>query len=175
MPPDQPAPQTPKPDPSGMDLESIPLERLEHEIGELAGHINAATCRWLCMVAAFDRREGWAPWGAMSCSAWLSWRCGLTLVAAREHVRVARRLAELPLVRTAFGRGELSYSKVRAITRVASSETEADLVELARHATGAQLERLVPRIAGSWPLPSRPPTRLTTSATWTGPGMTTAR
>jgi hypothetical protein len=87
--------------------------------------------------------RGGAAWGAKSCAAWLSWRCGLTPVAAREQVRVARRVAELPLVREAFGSGELSYSKVRAITRVATAETEADLAELARHATGAQLERLV--------------------------------
>jgi uncharacterized protein DUF222 len=103
---------------SGVEPGSLSVEELEREIGELAAHVNAATCRWLCLVAEFDRREGWAGWGAKSCAAWLSWRCGLTPVAAREQVRVARRLAEFGLVREAFGSGELSYSKVRAITRV---------------------------------------------------------
>jgi uncharacterized protein DUF222/HNH endonuclease len=122
---------------------ALPLERLEAEIAELAAHIHAATCRWLLMVAEFDRRCGWGTWGCRSCAQWLSWRCGLAPSAAREHLRVARRLCELPLLRESFGRGELSYSKVRAITRAASPETEQDLLDLARHATAAQLERLV--------------------------------
>lgn len=118
-----------------------PLERLEREIGELAAHIHAATARWLGMVAEFDRREGWAEWGCRSCAHWLSHTCALAPPAAREHVRVARRLAELPLIRAAFGRGELSYSQVRALSRVATPEVEPVLLELAWHATAAQLER----------------------------------
>ena len=74
----------------------LPLQRLEVELTELAAHINAATCRWLSLVAEFDRRDGWAKWGCKSCAAWLSWRCGLGPAAAREQLRVARRLAELP-------------------------------------------------------------------------------
>src|SRR5689334_5537676 len=122
---------------------TVPIEALEEEICALASHIHAATCRWLCLVAEFDRREGWASWGARSCAHWVAWRCGIAPVSAREHVRVARRLVELPDVRAAFARGELSYSKVRAITRVEGLEQEADMLSLARHATAAQLERLV--------------------------------
>ena len=119
------------------------LEALEEEICALASHIHAATCRWLSLVAEFDRREGWASWGARSCAHWVSWRCGIAPVSAREHVRVARRLEQLPEVRAAFARGELSYSKVRAITRVDGLEREKDMLGLARHTTAAQLERLV--------------------------------
>lgn len=119
-----------------------PLEVLEREICALAAHLAAATCRWLLLIAEFDAREGWAEWGVNSCAHWLSWRCGVGMTAAREHVRVARVLRGLPLVREEFASGVLSYSKVRALTRVASEKTEADLVELARHATGAQLEKL---------------------------------
>ncbi len=118
------------------------LEELEREICALAAHLAAATCRWLLLVGEFDAREGWAEWGVTSCAHWLSWRCGIGLVAAREHIRVARMLGGLPLVREAFASGELSYSKVRALTRVASEATEPELVELGRHATGAQLEKL---------------------------------
>jgi Domain of unknown function (DUF222) len=121
--------------------EDWPLERLEREIGELAAHIHAATCRWLLLVAEFDRREGWAEWGCKSCAQWLSWRCALAPSAAREQVRVAKRLSELPQIRAAFGRGELSYSQVRALSRVATPELEPALLEVARHATAAQLER----------------------------------
>ena len=119
---------------------------LEKEICELAAHLAAATCRWLLLVAEFDARGGWAEWGVKSCAHWLSWRCGIGLHAAREQVRVANRIGELPLVRERFITGELSYSKVRAITRVATPETEADIVMIGRHATGAQLEKLAQRI-----------------------------
>jgi hypothetical protein len=120
-----------------------PLELIEREICELAAHIAAATCRWLLLVAEFDERQGWASWGTQSCAHWLSWRCSIGATAAREHVRVARRLPELPLIREAFAAGRLSYSKARALTRVATTDNEAALVEIAEHATGAQLERLV--------------------------------
>jgi hypothetical protein len=118
------------------------LEALEWEICTLAAHLAAAMCRWLLLVAEFDARGGWAEWGVNSCAHWLSWRCGIGMTAGREHVRVARMLRGLPLVQEEFASGVLSYSKVRALTRVASEKTEAQLVELARHATGAQLEKL---------------------------------
>jgi hypothetical protein len=121
----------------------LSMEELEREICELSAHIAAAMCRFLLLLAEWDERGGWCEWGCRSCAQWLSWRCSITPVAARERMRVARRLTELPLVREAFGAGELSYSKVRAITRVAAPETEEQLVLLARHATGAQLEKLV--------------------------------
>lgn len=120
-----------------------PLELVEREITQLASHIHAATCRWLGLVAEFDRREGWAEWGCRSCAHWISWQCSIAPVAAREHVRVARRLEELPLIRAAFARGELSYSKVRALSRVEGVEREEELLGLARDATAAQLDRIV--------------------------------
>ena len=120
-----------------------PLELLEREITALASQIHAATCRWLELVAEYDAREGWAQWGCRSCAHWVSWQCGIAPGPAREHVRVARRLWELPLMRAAFARGELSYSKVRALTRVENVEREQDLLDLARHATASQLERLL--------------------------------
>ena len=115
-------------------------EELEDEIATLASHIYAGTCRWLELVAELDRRGGLA---GCSVAQWLSWRCALTPRAAREHVRVARRLGELPLIHEAFACGELSYAKVRALTRVADEESEEELLELARHMTASQLERAV--------------------------------
>jgi hypothetical protein len=120
-----------------------PLERLEAEICDLAAHLAAATCRWLLLVGEFDRRRGWAGWGLLSCAHWLSWKCGISLKTAREQVRVARALEELPRTRAAFGEGRISYSKARAITRVAATDTEADWVDLAIHAPAGHLDRLV--------------------------------
>jgi hypothetical protein len=125
------------------DAAELPLERLEHEITELAAHINAGSCRWLELIAEFDRREGWGSWGCRSCAEWVAWQCAVTSRAAREHVRVARRLEELPRIHKEFAEGRLSYSKVRALTRVAEPDSEEDLLELATHATAAQLERVV--------------------------------
>jgi hypothetical protein len=124
-------------------VEGLETERLEAEITTLAGHIAAATCRWLLLVAEFDRRQAWAGWGCKSCAHWLSWQCAMGLRAAREHVRVARALSGLPAIRSAFAAGRLSYSQARALTRVAEPDREEELLELARHATGAQLEQFV--------------------------------
>ena len=119
------------------------LESLEAEITELWGHINAATARFLTLLAEFDRREGWAQHGLSSCAHWLNWQCGISRVAAREKVRTARALESLPKISAAFGEGRLSYSKVRALTRVATAETEDLLLDIALNGTAAHVERTV--------------------------------
>jgi hypothetical protein len=127
----------------------LPLERLEAEIQTLAAHLAAAECRWLLFVAEFDRRKGWQQWGCWSAAMWLSWKCGLAPRAAKEKVRVARALGGLPAITEAFSRGELSYSQVRALTRVAESATEGTLLGWAKHSTAAQLERIVRAYRGA--------------------------
>ena len=127
--------------PDGRCSSEVPLERLEADMLGLAGQLAAGMCAFLTMVGEYDERRGWASWEALSCAHWLNWRCGVGIVAAREQVRVARRLRELPVVHAHFARGALSYSKVRAITRVAHPGNEAQLVDLARVATAAQVER----------------------------------
>src|SRR6185295_6809593 len=117
-------------------------ERLADEIAELSAHLDAATHRFLMLIRRFDESGGWARQGALSCAHWLSWRVGLELGAAREHVRVARCLAELPLVDDALRLGRVSYSKVRAVTRVATPATEASLLDMAQSSTASQLERI---------------------------------
>ena len=119
----------------------VPLERLEAQICELAGHLTAATCRFLVLLGDFDDRRGWASWDMSSCAAWLSWKCQMTSGTAREHVRVARALRDLPVIRDEFAAGRLSYAKVRALTRIATPENEAGLAEIAGPMTGNQLER----------------------------------
>ncbi len=125
------------------DPEVEALERLGDEIALLSAHIAVATARLLDLIRDFDTRAGWGHAGAKSCAEWLSWRVGLDLGAAREHVRVARALSDLPRVAEAFARGELSYSKVRALTRVATPQTEERLLIAGRAMTAAHVERLV--------------------------------
>src|SRR6201982_1665732 len=119
----------------------VPLERVEAQIGELAGPRAAATCRFLVLLADFDARRGWASWEMNSCAQWLSWKCQLSSGTAREHVRVARALRDLPVIRARFAAGQLSYAKVRALTRIAAPATEAGLAGLAGPMTANQLER----------------------------------
>ncbi len=118
------------------------LDRLGDEIAELAAHLDAATARLLDLIREFDSRKGWNT-GFRSCAHWLSWRVGLDLGAAREKVRVARALAALPRLAQALARGELSYAKVRALTRVATPQTEERLLAVGRAGTAEHVERIV--------------------------------
>src|SRR5215472_6895455 len=102
---------------------ALPLERLEAQICELAGHLAAATYQFLALVGDFDARRGWASWQLPSCTAWLAWKCQVAPGTAREQVRVARALRELPLVSAEFAAGRMSYAKVRALTRIATPDT----------------------------------------------------
>ena len=128
----------------GQVLEDQALrERLEDEITTLAGHLNAANYRLIKLLDEFDRRDGWCGVGIRSLAHWLNFKCGIGKLAAREKVRVARALRDLPKIDAAFERGEISYSKVRAMTRAATPENEAFLLEIARHGTADHMERLV--------------------------------
>src|SRR6188768_1485283 len=122
------------------------LDRLGDEIAELSAHLDAATARVLELIREFDTGGGWNT-GFRSCAEWLSWRVGLDLGAARERVRVAHALDALPRLGEALARGELSYAKVRALTRVATPETEARLLKVGRTATAAHVERII----RAWP------------------------
>ena len=119
------------------------LDRLGDEIAELSAHLDAAIARLLDLIREFDARVGWQHTGARSCAHWLSYRVGLDLGAAREKVRVARALGALPALARALARGELSYSKVRALTRVATPETEARLLAVGRAGATWHVERIV--------------------------------
>jgi Domain of unknown function (DUF222)/HNH endonuclease len=119
------------------------LSDLGDEIATLAAHIHAATQRFLMLIADFDRRRGWELDGHRSCAHWLSFRTGIDLGACREKVRTARVLEGLPETSAAMARGALSFSAVRALTRVATPENESDLLALASDCTIVQLERMV--------------------------------
>jgi hypothetical protein len=126
---------------------SLPVQRsiaeLEAQITRLAGHLNAASHRLLVLIAEFDKRKGWADGATPSCAHWLAWKCGLNGGAAREKVRVARSLEALPLISAAMARGALSYSKVRALTRVTTADNEDALLKIALHGTAHDVETLV--------------------------------
>jgi len=121
----------------------VHCENLESQITELAAHIHAATYHLLELIREYDDAHGWSGPGMLSCAHWLNWKCGMTLGAARERVRVAHALECLPKISRTFQQGEVSYSKVRAMTRVATPENEEYLLQIARHGTASHVERLV--------------------------------
>ncbi len=141
-------PSSPVPDPFD---DADALEEIEEEVVVLSAHIDAAEHRLLELVAEFDRRRGRELGGHRTCAHWLAFSTSIDLGAARQKVRAARALARLPETSASMSRGELSFSKVRALTRVATPENESDLLELARGCTAAQLERMV----RGWKLGSR--------------------
>src|SRR5438309_2093588 len=126
----------------GLAMDTLSLDQLGDEIAELSAHLDAATARLLDLIREFDARGGWNN-GFSCCAAWLSWRVGFAPGAAREHVRVARALGTLPLLAQALARAELSYSKVRELTRVATPETEERLLAVGRAGTAEHVERIV--------------------------------
>ena len=140
------------------------LDRLGDEIAELSAHLDCATARLLDLIREFDARGGWNN-GFRSCAAWLSWRIGLAPGAAREHVRVARALGSLPRLSRALALGELSYSKVRELTRVATPETEERLLAVGRAGTAEHVERIVRgwRVWTARPRSGRPPDGMPTA------------
>lgn len=125
------------------DYALVTTSELEASITSLCADLNAATYRQLAMIAEFDVRYGWGDDGVRSCAHWLNWRCGISLVAAREKVRVAHALKKLPNTSKEFASGKLSYSKARAITRVGTVHNEDCLLSYARNGTASHLDQVV--------------------------------
>jgi len=122
-----------------MATDLTPIEALDQSILNLCTRINAATYELLVMIREFDERGGCLKWGLDCTAKWLAWRCDLSMATAREKVRVAQALKHLPLISAAFGSGELSYSKVRSLTRVANVANEEDLVAFALRNTASHV------------------------------------
>jgi hypothetical protein len=116
------------------------VDELDAAIGRLVRQMNADSYRMLVLVREFDDRFGWKKWGLKSCAEWLAWRANIALCTAREKVRSAHALRELPAISAAFADGRLSYSKVKALTRVAHLRDEELLLAHALNATVPQVE-----------------------------------
>jgi hypothetical protein len=118
----------------------LSIDELDRDIVTLSDRINAGTFELLVLIRQFDERAGWLKWGLANCAEWLHWRCDLSMSTAREKVRVAHALKTLPMMTTAFSKGELSYSKVRALTRVARVDNEEALLGFALKTTASRVE-----------------------------------
>jgi hypothetical protein len=133
------------------DAHSSPTQaqQLGEQITQLCSHIYAAEARLLTLIREFDDKKCWAEQGFCSCAHWLNFKCGIGMNAAREKVRVARALADLPKIDKGLSKGELSYSKVRAMTRIADASNEDYLMMIAKHGTAHHVEKLVSKYRGA--------------------------
>ncbi len=121
-------------------IKLVPIDDLDRAIVTLSARINAETYELLVLIREFDERAGWLKWGLGNCAEWLHYRCDFSMNAAREKVRVAHSLKTLPEVAAAFSSGTLSYSKVRAMTRVIGTHNENQLLSFALKTTTARVE-----------------------------------
>ncbi len=124
------------------DFLGVANERLEADICQLAADLAAGTARWLDMVAEYDRRKTWEQWECRSMAYWLAGHIGMSLITARQHVHVAQTIQRFPVLKASFAAGRLTFSRVRALCRIVTPETEAASVEMARYTTATQLERI---------------------------------
>jgi hypothetical protein len=154
----------------------VPIGQVEQELVGLAGQLSAGLCRWLLLLAEFDRREGWGGYGISSCVHWLSIRLAISPSTARAQLAVAHALAGLPTITAEFSAGRLSYSQVRALCRVADSSNESELVQLAQAMNADQLERMC-RLMRSVdnPTDADADTRTSLVARWSEDGTATIR
>ena len=116
---------------------------LRSAVVNMAAGINLADWKFIKLIVAMYRSRAWSEAGYCSLSNWLDHRCGLGPVASRERVRIGLALTRLPCLDQAFQNGEISYSKVRTVTRIANPETERFLLALARTSSAFELERVV--------------------------------
>jgi hypothetical protein len=116
------------------------IDALDEAICRLSARMDAACYEQLVLIREFDERAGWLEWSCMTCSEWLAWRCDISLSAAREKVRVAHALLQLPNISQAFAEGRLSYTKVRALTRVTHLRHEGELLRFALRHSAVQVE-----------------------------------
>jgi hypothetical protein len=122
------------------------LDQLEEELVAHAQRVNAEEYALLVLVREFDIRQGWKAYQFNNCAEWLNLKCGIVIGTAREKVRVAQALFDLPHISRAFAAGELSYSKVRSLSRVATPQNEARLLEYAQQATAEQVQQHCQRL-----------------------------
>ena len=130
-------------DPDRLDFIPDDPGELRRAVTDMAARINLADWRFVKLIAAMERTRSWREGGYCNLGNWLDHRCGLGPCAARERIRIGRALERLPHIDAAFRDGAISYSKVRAITRVATPHTDAMLLAIAEGSSAAQLESLV--------------------------------
>lgn len=126
-----------------MGLSQVSIEEIESQLVSWSARESAVKAELLGVLAEWMARRGWERWGCTSPQQWLSWKCGLGRVAASVHIRVAMALTGLPAIAAALADGRITWSKVRAITRVATPASEQEWLTFALAGTAEHVDRLV--------------------------------
>ena len=116
------------------------LHQLAGELRKLAGQIASLQGELAGKLAEYDAAGGWS--GYQSLAAWASWHLGLPPAEARRLAKVAQKLPELPVLSEACGAGTVPLAAAAMLSEVATPDNEAEMVEVARNATGNQLARI---------------------------------
>ena len=128
---------------------------LEADLARACGTLNMAAAAQVQLIAKVLESGSYAASGVRSAEQWVAWQCGVSLAHARQLVRMARRLPELPATGAAFAAGELAEDQVAVICRHVPAHNDAEAAELARFATVSQLRRVLGRY-GFAPAPKPP-------------------
>lgn len=114
-------------------------------MAEVCGVLNAATGRLVGLVGELLASGCWQVTGIHSPQQWVAWKCGMSPHRAAGLVGMAARMGELPVTRSALEAGALGEDQVAVISRHAPASVDAEVAELARHATVTQLRRVLGR------------------------------
>ena len=123
------------------EVREVEAARLEGEIAEVCGVLNAATGRLVELIAKVLATDAWTGAGIRSAEHWVAWQCGVSASRARELVALARRMPELPETLAALRAGELSQDQATVVCRYGSAHNDGELADFARQATVSQLHR----------------------------------
>ena len=115
------------------------ISSLRVELVDLGARFSRGQRELVRIAAALDESGEWALDGAKTCAHWIAEALDIEVCTAREWLRIGHALNELPLTDAAFASGDLSYSKIRAVTRIAEPENEAELVDIARRVAAGKL------------------------------------
>ena len=123
-----------------MDVTTDAIVEAIDQLDAIANGVRVEFLRW---IARYDDREGWREDGVMSMADWLTYRRGYSLKYARQVVRIAQALKNLPRIAEAHASGLLSAEKADLLCTIATPDDETEWLDLATGATYAYLEWIV--------------------------------
>jgi hypothetical protein len=117
--------------------------RLSHDLNDALTTWSTSQRTVIGLAADFADSGEWMATGAVSAAHWIAGVADIEVCTAREWIRVGRRLRVLPLIADLFEADELSYSKVRTLSRIATPENEQQLAAIAADVPAGALPRAI--------------------------------
>lgn len=124
-----------------MDWSHASSDEIDRGFDHFGGLQSAAAAHLCDLIQAADRGQAWMRDGARSLTDWVAVRLRIRHSSARRLVAVARRLVDLPVLSARFACGDLSLDQVDAISKMATPESEEELIDEALRLSSVQLDR----------------------------------